>query len=227
MTSAAELYADVLRQHIEPRLRELGLVGSRGCFELRDAGVWRLLGIQRAAGNSAGRVRFTVNLLVVGKGVWEEVRGGVPGAPARPSPNSVHGKGVRPRRIGTLMPGGQDHWWEVTERTRPERLVRSVLSAVEGHGLPYLVSPAALLLAVVEDIAVRVRGQKGPADALRSVVALVDNGEVELAVDDLTRVVSYYRVPLLRAEYERLVLVAEWVGAGDSLVEAGIEGLVG
>ncbi|MFJ4002962.1 hypothetical protein ACIPWL_05805 [Streptomyces sp. NPDC090023] len=84
-----------------------------------------------------------------------------------------------------------------------------------------------LLRSVVEDIASRVRGQKGPADALRSVFALVDNDEVELAVNDLARVVSYYRVPLLRAEYEWLVLVAEWVGAGDLLVEAGVEGVVG
>ncbi|MGW4286738.1 hypothetical protein ACWEIK_07360 [Streptomyces sp. NPDC004673] len=84
-----------------------------------------------------------------------------------------------------------------------------------------------LLRSVVRDIAVRVRGEKRPASALRSVVALVDNDEVELAVDDLARVVAYYRIRLLRAEYERLVLVAGRVGAGDSLVEGGVEGLVG
>ncbi|MGV9320517.1 hypothetical protein [Streptomyces sp. NPDC003660] len=84
-----------------------------------------------------------------------------------------------------------------------------------------------LLRSVVRDIAVRVRGEKGPASALRSVVALVDNDEVELAVDDLARVVTYFRIRLLRAEYERLVLVADRVGAGDSLVESGVEGLVG
>ncbi|MFF0382298.1 DUF4304 domain-containing protein [Streptomyces sp. NPDC004286] len=227
MTSAAGLYADALRQDIEPSLRKLGLVGSRGCFELRDPQVWRLIGIQKSAGNSADRIRFTVNLLVVSKAVWQQVRGRVPSAPVRPSPNTACGKDIRPQRIGELMPGGQDHWWEVTERTRPERLARSVLSAVESYALPYLASTEDLLRSVVEDIAVRVRGEKGPADALRSVVGLLDNDEVELALDDLARVVAYYRIRLLRAEYERLVLVAGRVGAEDSLVEGGVEGLVG
>ncbi|MYQ44826.1 DUF4304 domain-containing protein [Streptomyces sp. SID4985] len=138
METTSEVFAGAVRAGIEPGLRRLGFVGSRGCFELRDPEVWRLLGIQKAGGSSSSRVRFTVNVMIMDKSVWEEARTGFSKAPARPNPNNVYGQWGRPRRIGALLPGGVDHWWEVTARTSPERLAAGVLSAVEDYALPFL-----------------------------------------------------------------------------------------
>ncbi|MEU9402255.1 DUF4304 domain-containing protein [Streptomyces sp. NPDC048242] len=138
MKTASDVFAAALRADIEPGLRRLGFVGSRGCFELRDPEVWRLLGIQKSGGSSSSRVRFTVNVMIMDKAVWQEARAEYMKAPARPNPNSVYGQWGRPRRIGALLPGGQDHWWEVSDRTSPERLASGILSAVEGYALPFL-----------------------------------------------------------------------------------------
>ncbi|MFI8351092.1 hypothetical protein [Streptomyces sp. NPDC085596] len=87
-------------------------------------------------------------------------------------------------------------------------------------------SPENLLRSVAGNIAQRVRGEKPPSTALGSVVALIDNDEVELALDELVRVIGYFRIPVLRAEYERLLVAAERLDSVGSLVEAGVGRLV-
>ncbi|MFD5494532.1 hypothetical protein ACFYY3_05595 [Streptomyces sp. NPDC001812] len=87
-------------------------------------------------------------------------------------------------------------------------------------------SPDALLHATTEGIARRVTGEKGPATALRSVRELIDNDEAELALDDLARVIEYFRIPILRVEYDQLVTAATLLNSMDSLLETGVERLV-
>lgn len=88
-------------------------------------------------------------------------------------------------------------------------------------------SPDALLSATTRCIARRVAGEKGPATALRSVLELIDNDEAELALDDLARVIEYFRIPILRREYDQLVTAATRLNSLDSLLETGIERLAG
>ncbi|MER5375895.1 hypothetical protein [Streptomyces sp. NPDC002553] len=83
-------------------------------------------------------------------------------------------------------------------------------------------SPDENLRSLTEGIARRVADEKRPAHALRSVVSMIDNDEAELAVDDLARAIEYYRVPILRAEYDQLLEVATRLDSLDSLRETDI-----
>ncbi|MFD8590082.1 hypothetical protein ACFV1B_11145 [Streptomyces sp. NPDC059637] len=87
-------------------------------------------------------------------------------------------------------------------------------------------SPAALVRSAAESIAVRSAGEKGPANALRSVVRMVDNDEAEPAVDDLARVIEYFRIRILRTEYDLIVAAATRLDALDSLAETGVDRFV-
>lgn len=87
-------------------------------------------------------------------------------------------------------------------------------------------SPDTLVRAAAESIAGRLKGEKGPVGALRSVVHMVDNDEVEPAVDDLARVIEYFRIRILRTEYDQIVAAAAQLDALDSLTEAGVDRFV-
>ena len=87
-------------------------------------------------------------------------------------------------------------------------------------------SPDALLRATVVAIARRTVGDPRPAEALLSVLELIDNDEAELALDHLMRSVEYHRIPVLREEYDRLVAEAARLDSEDSLSETGLEQFV-
>ncbi|MFJ9622571.1 hypothetical protein [Streptomyces sp. NPDC101181] len=55
---------------------------------------------------------------------------------------------------------------------------------------------------------------------------MVENDEAELAMDDIGLLIQYYRLPVLRSEYEDLVLAAEQLNSLDSLTDTDVELLV-
>ncbi|MFJ4774261.1 hypothetical protein ACIP88_35000 [Streptomyces uncialis] len=63
-------------------------------------------------------------------------------------------------------------------------------------------------------------------NALSSVVNLAENDESDLALDGLGQLIEYYRVPVLRTEYEWLVIAATQLDSMDSLTDTGVERLV-
>ncbi|MYU21991.1 hypothetical protein [Streptomyces sp. SID8352] len=83
-------------------------------------------------------------------------------------------------------------------------------------------SPDALLRSTTENIARRASEQNHYSASLGSILELIDNDEVELALDELARVVEYFRIPILRSEYDRLATVATLLDSMDSLTETGI-----
>ncbi|MET9444954.1 hypothetical protein [Streptomyces sp. NPDC006610] len=56
---------------------------------------------------------------------------------------------------------------------------------------------------------------------------MVGNDKAELAVDDLARVIEYYRIRILRTEYDQIVAVATQLDALDSLTEVQIGRFIG
>ncbi|MFJ5138890.1 hypothetical protein [Streptomyces sp. NPDC088707] len=86
--------------------------------------------------------------------------------------------------------------------------------------------PDALLRATVVAIARRTAENPRPAEALQSVLELIDNDEAELALDHLARSVEYHRIPVLREEYDWLVAEAARLDSQDSLSETGLEQFV-
>jgi len=93
-------------------------------------------------------------------------------------------------------------------------------------GNPPLDPPGALIRSVALRMARRLADRPKPVSALTSVVHMVENDETELAMDDIGLLIQYYQFPVLRLEYEDLLLVAEQLDSLDSLTDAGVEQFV-
>ncbi|MBV2154702.1 hypothetical protein [Kitasatospora sp. SUK 42] len=132
MTTAHELHAKGLREHLAPALRALGLVGWRRTFSLPDDTHWVLLGlVERPA---ADRVPFTFRLSLVRRADWAAVRR----PDHRPDPRTRYGFEVWRARIGEVLPIGEDVWWEVLPGPRWQLALDDAVAAVRHYGLPEL-----------------------------------------------------------------------------------------
>ncbi|MEV6272661.1 DUF4304 domain-containing protein [Kribbella sp. NPDC051936] len=86
---APELFKSVLANRWAPALRESGFKASGRLFVLPDDRDWVMLGFQSSSSSNAEWVKFTINLLVVGKQAWDEARERSPHLSAKPSPNRI------------------------------------------------------------------------------------------------------------------------------------------
>ncbi|MCX4681124.1 hypothetical protein OG413_38635 [Streptomyces sp. NBC_01433] len=93
-------------------------------------------------------------------------------------------------------------------------------------GNPPLDPPGAIIRSVALRMVRRLADQPNPVSALTSVVHMVENDETELAMDDIGLLIQYYQFPVLRSEYEDLVLAAEQLNSLDSLTDTGVERFV-
>ncbi|MGV9268430.1 hypothetical protein ACWDRR_27620 [Kitasatospora sp. NPDC003701] len=158
MTTAHELYAKGLRDHLAPALRALGLRGWRRTFSLPDETHWALLGLVEQGGPSGpavqggqagqagqgvqggqaapadGPVRYTFDLSVVRRSDWAVAA--FPGP--RPDPRAVYGIETWRARIGEVLPVGEDVWWEVLPGPRWRVALDDSIAAVRHYGLPEL-----------------------------------------------------------------------------------------
>ncbi|MFJ3790600.1 hypothetical protein [Kitasatospora sp. NPDC090091] len=141
MTTARELYAKGLRDHLAPALRALGLAGWRRSFSLPDRTHWALLGLVEQTGPTRptgpspdDRVRFTFGLSLVRKADWTAA--GLPGL--RPDPRTGYGIEVWRARIGDVLPVGEEIWWEVLPGPRWRVALDDSVAAVRHYGLPEL-----------------------------------------------------------------------------------------
>jgi hypothetical protein len=137
MRSAQEAFASMLRDELAPRLRQLGLKGSGQAFTLPDDEHWAQIGIQKSQWSTVGAVRFTVNATVTHRDAWDEARKERTYLPRKPAPNTLYGEPAWSRRIGELLPGGQDQWWELRADARdPGAVAAAVADAIRDHVLP-------------------------------------------------------------------------------------------
>lgn len=128
MTTAHELHATGLREHLAPALRALGLIGRHRTFVLPDDTHWMLLGLVERP--TADRVPFTFGLSLVRRADWA--------ADDRPDPLVRYGFEVWRARVGEVLPVGEDVWWEVLPGPRWQLPLDDALAAVRDYGLPEL-----------------------------------------------------------------------------------------
>ncbi|MBO0822800.1 MAG: DUF4304 domain-containing protein [Actinobacteria bacterium] len=133
---APELFKRVLANRWAPALRDLGFKGSGRLFVLPDDRDWVMLGFQSSSASNAEWVKFTINLLVVGKQAWEEARERSPYLSAKPSPNTL-GPHRYEQRIGFLT-HGSDHWWRLYASQDTEPLVAEILVVLRDVAVPRL-----------------------------------------------------------------------------------------
>jgi hypothetical protein len=135
-TTTQDHYTVLIRDHISPALRQLGLKGSGGTYLLPDATHWAIIGFQRSIYGDRHETKFTINLTVVGRDDWGSARTTQPHLPKRPAPGTFYGNWLWQRRIGELMPSPHDYWWHFTPRTDLDALAADVIAAIRSYGLP-------------------------------------------------------------------------------------------
>jgi hypothetical protein len=113
VTSSQEIYAAALKDEVAPVLREAGFKGSGANFTLPSETHFATIGFQKSQYSDRDALKFTINLKVVPKAVWEEMRQQRSHLPAKPSPNTIYGNYEWNQRIGLLMPERTDRWWWV------------------------------------------------------------------------------------------------------------------
>jgi uncharacterized protein DUF4304 len=91
MPTAQEAYKEMLKTAIAPGLRSSGFKGSGQNYRLPSDHYWAMLGFQKSTSSDAGRVRFTVNVLVVSRSKWDAVRAESPHLPERPTATTFWG----------------------------------------------------------------------------------------------------------------------------------------
>jgi hypothetical protein len=136
MRTAQETYSEMLKTLIAPRLRELGFKGSGQNYRMPSGDHWAMLGFQKSTSSEASHVRFTVNVLVVSRSGWDAVRSESPHLPERPTATTYWGTFVWQKRVGDLLPGGEDLWWEVDAGADATELADAVVWAVRDYVLP-------------------------------------------------------------------------------------------
>jgi hypothetical protein len=126
----------MLKTLIAPSLRAIGFRGSGQNYRLESDDYWAMLGFQKSTSSDAHHIRFTANALVVSKTGWDAVRAESPHLPERPTPTTFWGTFVWQKRIGALLPGGEDLWWEVEAGADAAELADAITWAVEEYVVP-------------------------------------------------------------------------------------------
>ncbi|WP_340537995.1 DUF4304 domain-containing protein [Nocardioides sp. GXZ039] len=139
------VYSDLMKGVFAPALREAGLKGSGGRFELPSEKCWAQLGFQKSVHSDSSILRFTVNLSVIDRETWAR-RPAVTSRPGtKPSPSIYYGAGAgqEQARIGALMPAGEDFWWSLSRGHDPTSVAEEVVSALIELAVPWLVARTA------------------------------------------------------------------------------------
>jgi Domain of unknown function (DUF4304) len=134
VTTAQQGFKEMMMTQVAPALREMGFKGSGESFHLPSASHWVLLGFQKSSGNTSSRVRFTINVTVVEKSIWEETRRERTFLPERPKPNVVYSRAWW-MRIGRLPPDRRDRWWTVQADAPTEDVGHEVVAVIREHAL--------------------------------------------------------------------------------------------
>jgi hypothetical protein len=90
----------------------LGFKRSGQAFTMPSETHFVMLGLQKSTSSSADLVRFTINVSVISRQIWAQVREKRSHLPATPSPNTFYGDFAWQERIGTLL-DGTDRWWTI------------------------------------------------------------------------------------------------------------------
>ena len=138
VASAQDAYREMLSVGIRPELRKHGFTGSGGTFVWPSTSAHAHLGFQKRNSSTAQLITFTINVTVADRETWELARQARPHLPAKPSPNTYYGNDIWQRRIGNLLPSGNDTWWDVEADRDWRPTARAVVDAIVEHVVPEL-----------------------------------------------------------------------------------------
>lgn len=136
--SPQQVYSELMKSAFAPALRQVGLRGSAGRFELPSDRFWAQLGFQKSAYSDGHEVRFTVNLSVIDRDEWNRQIQDKPYLGTRPTPSTHYGPWAEQVRIGKITPGGEDKWWRIVQGLDPGPAAKEAVSDLLTYGVPWL-----------------------------------------------------------------------------------------
>jgi hypothetical protein len=143
LTTAQDLYRVLIRDHVSPTFRSLGLKGSSGKYSLPvSTPGWALVAMEKWKYSSRAEVRFRINLFTVSQAAWSASSYGQGGK----TPSGVGGGGYYGVETHWACLSHQvvaESWWTMTPITDVASLGREIGSAMEAHGLPWLLDRTA------------------------------------------------------------------------------------
>lgn len=135
---AQEEYAALIKDQVSPAMRSLGLQGSGGRYSIKSPTHWALVGFQKSAYSDRLEIRFTVNLLVVSRAGWANLRTEKPHVGNEPSATITYGAPVVTTRLGLVTAEHEDRWWQVGPGHDSQVAAQEVISDLQLFGVPWL-----------------------------------------------------------------------------------------
>jgi hypothetical protein len=123
---------DELVKAVGSELKTLGFAQRGSLFRVTAEHNCGLIEFQKSVKSSKQALLFTINLAVVCGDLLESGLSEAEGA-------QIVDAHVR-QRIGTLLPGRPDKWWEITESTNRAALIQEVSEIVVGRAVPFVES---------------------------------------------------------------------------------------
>jgi hypothetical protein len=143
LTTAQEQYRVLVRDHVSPKIRSLGLKGSSGKYSLPvPAPGWALVAMEKWRYSSRAEVRFRIKLFTVSQAAWSASPYGQEGK----TPSGIVGGGYYGVDTHSACLSHQvvaESWWTMTPITDIAALGQEIGEAMEAHGLPWLLDRAA------------------------------------------------------------------------------------
>jgi hypothetical protein len=112
------------------QVRPLGFTTNGTIFRILDKGNAGIIEFQKSTKSSQKMILFTINLAVICGLLLR------PDEPPVNKARSLHGH-LR-LRIGMLLPGHPDKWWEITKDTDVDRLATEISTFVSTLAVPYV-----------------------------------------------------------------------------------------
>jgi hypothetical protein len=126
----------MMKDSVAPALRGLGFTGSGQVFSLPSQTHFAQLGFQKSTYSTSDRVRVTANIAVIPVDVWEQARADSPHLPKKPAPSVFYGAFAWQKRIGDLLPSGEDMWWVIDGRSDAGPVATDIVESVRQYALP-------------------------------------------------------------------------------------------
>ena len=132
MSEIAKTIDEMIRNSLAPKLKASGFKKKARNFLLEQQDHTKVVNVQASQWNEGSEGSFTINLGIY----FPEVADAIDWFPVKNHPKICDC--TINKRIGVLMPGGCDSWWEISNDTDARTVQESILESWIQYGEPWI-----------------------------------------------------------------------------------------